>query len=169
MLVGWSLAKKGMKYGFVPTLYVAIISPSSTRTGSTGTQPSITRPQEAPKRLFKRNLLPIYDSNSNLKDMLVSSSAAEDAKSKMPRLKDFNLLGFEFGFETEKFDGLGGEHDPESATVRKMNNWFSWYSNESQQFITTVAPANLQNRERDNSPGDDFVPSKLSHSIFLGR
>ena len=148
--------------------------PSSIRTGSTGTQSSITRPREAPKRLFKRNLLPIYDSNSNLKDLLVSSSAAEDAKSKIPRLQDFNLLGFEFGFETEKFDSPGGEQDPESAAVRKMNNSFSWYINESQQFITTVgnqscsAPANLQNRERDNSPGDDFVPSKLSH-FYISR
>lgn len=185
MLVGWLLAKKGMKYGFVPASYVAVPSPCPTPTRtSSGTQSSIMTPEQKPKRLFERNLLPIYDSNpnsneklsptgtfisaqlpmileqapkrlsernplpiydshSNPKEKLISSNAAEEAtaeeaKSKSPRFQESHLLGLECEPEREKIDTLGRELHPELAAVQKPRNPFSWYGNESQQFITIV-------------------------------
>lgn len=155
------LAKKSRKYGFVPASYVVVTSSSPAGT-STGTRKSITRLEQAPRRLSKRNLLPIYDSNS--KEKLVSS-AAEEVEANIPPPQELNPLGWECESETEKVDSLDGEPDSEFADLEKINNRFSWCSNESQQFITTMGdqsqsitpPASLRNGERDSVPSYRLV------------
>ena len=166
------LAKKNRKYGFVPASYVVEIAPGPSPDGTSNrTGKSITRLEEVPMRLLECNFLPTYDSNS--KGEMHVSSAAEDAETTIPQPQELNRLGWDCESETEKLDSLGDEPDLGICGSRKINNRFSWCSNDSEQFITATGnqshsipqPASLRNWEIDNLPRyqlvDDGVPDGL--------